>query len=237
MQLGGAQVLLGGRVERRQLADDPREDVIGESRVAGEHRAVHVRADQALAHEPLGVATAAVAGEHSSERPLGRPERGASTVVLEAGEHGERRVGLDDELADEPVGPGASDGVDQPEAVDHRAVGGLVAVADELEPGAHREHGRAAGAPAVDRGPRAPHARRRHDLRVVLPAAEQVDVERIRDGRARGDLDQLGGVAAPPQPLDQHHGVAAVAVRPEQLGIHQADADRGLGRCAHPNLR
>ena len=106
-------------------------------------------------------------------------------MVLEPGEDREGRIGLDHQLADEPVWAGAGDGVDQPEPVDHRAVGGLVAVTDELEPGAHGEHDRAAGAPAIDRGARAPHARRRHHLRVVFAAAEQVHVEGVRDGRAR----------------------------------------------------
>ena len=189
MQLGCPQLLLAGRVEWLEVADDPREDAVGERGVAGEHRAVHVRADQALADEPLGVTTAAVPGEHPSERSLRRAQRGAPAVVLEAGEDRERRIRLDHQLTDEPVGSGAGDGIDQTEAVDHRAVGRLVAVTDELEPGAHREHDRAPGAPAIDRGARAPHARRRHHLRVVFAAAEQVHVEGVRDRRARGDLD------------------------------------------------
>ena len=77
----------------------------------------------------------------------------------------------------------------------------------------------------------------RFDLRVVFPAAEQVHVEGLRDRCARGDLHQLGGLAPPAQPLHEHHRVAAVAVRSEQLRIDETDAHRGLGHRAHPNFR
>ena len=80
--------------------------------------------------------------------------------------------------------PRPGDEVDEAHALDDRAVGRVVAVAEELEPRAHREHH---GAARVRRGrprSRRAHALGGHELRVVLAAAEQVDVERIGD-RAR----------------------------------------------------
>ena len=67
----------------------------------------------------------------------------------------------------------------------------------------------------------------RHDLRVVLAATEQVDVERVGDRCARRNLEVLRVDPAAPTSLDEHDRVAAVAVRAEQLGIHEPDAHRG----------
>src|ERR671910_873797 len=43
--------------------------------------------------------------------------------------------------------------------------------------------------------------------------------------------------AAPPEPLHEHDRVAAVAVGAEQLGVDQSDANGGVPRRAHRNLR
>ena len=112
----------------------------------------------------------------------------------------------------------------KPDALDDRAVGRVVAVADELEPRAHREHHGAArvrARPIAARDARMPVGG--HQLRVVLAAAEEVDVERVGDRRAGVDLDELGRDAAPPAALHEHDRVAAVAVGPEQLGVDEAD--------------
>ena len=60
-------------------------------------------------------------------------------------------------------------------------------------------------------------------LRVVLRAAQRVQVQRFRHRIGQRHLDDLGGDAAQPQPLAQHHGVAAVAVGAHHVGQHQPD--------------
>ncbi len=148
-------------------------------------------------------------------------------MVLEAGERRERqaRIRLHHDLADDAVGPGVGGHVDESEPVEPLTVARFVAVADELEAGAHREDHRAAGSGPLDRGAGRPHPGGRHHLRVVLPATEQVDVERLGNRGAGRDLDQLGVDPAPAAPLDEDDRVAAVAVGPEQLGVHEPDPD------------
>ena len=64
------------------------------------------------------------------------------------------------------------------------------------------------------------------------PAAEDVDVARRRRRLAPRRFDQFGRHAPPGEALDQHAGVAPVAVGAEQLGVEQRDPDgavAGLG--------
>ena len=65
-------------------------------------------------------------------------------------------------------------------------------------------------------------------LRVVLRAAQRVQVQRLRHRVGQRDLDDLGADAAQQQPLAQHHGVAAVAVGAHHVGQHQPDPHRGF---------
>ncbi len=96
----------------------------------------------------------AAPGEDPTERALVRTEPGAPPVVLEPGEdrQAKARVGLDDDLADQPVRARGRHQVDEAEALEVLAVAGLVGVAEELEAGAHGEDHRARRVRALDRG-------------------------------------------------------------------------------------
>ena len=97
-------------------------------------------------------------------------------------------------------------------------------VADDLVAGADREH----GGSAVDRPVQAAVGLQRadgRDLGGVLTAAEQVDVAGVGQRIARLDHGQHRVEPAPGEPLDQHGGVAAVAVDAEQRLVDQDDLD------------
>ena len=117
----GARAAPRGVVERRELgADDPAEQQVGECRVAGQHRAVQVGADESVAEHAVDAARSPLPPP-TQTRPSGSlagTERRAAAVVLEAGERRERPalgVGLDHDLADQARRPGDGRHVDEPE--------------------------------------------------------------------------------------------------------------------------
>src|SRR3954454_14032064 len=138
------QLLLLAVVERRQsTSDDARQEVIGERRVACEHRTVQVRRDDVALDQPVASAPIAItdAFAHASQRVRIRPEHRAPAVVLVAGQHAEtfgclRQQLADGALARQPVGAA----VDQPEAGDHLAGTHEKGLAKDLEPRADGEH-------------------------------------------------------------------------------------------------
>ena len=77
----------------------------------------------------------------------------------------------------------------------------------------------------------------RQPLRVVLRAAECVEIQRRRHRVRQRDLDDLGVNTSQPQPLPQHHRVAAVAVRAHHVGQHQPDPHRRLSHDRQRSLQ
>ena len=110
----------------------------------------------------------------------------------------------------QPVGAAVDEtetGVDLAAAVEER-------LAEDLEPGAHRED-----RPAGVRRPAERTIGELRDsqcLRGVLATAEDVDVGVLGHRVVEPDVDRLRSDAAPAQPLREHTCVAAVAVGAEQ---------------------
>jgi len=108
------------------------------------------------------------------------------------------------------------------------AIGSTELAPQYLHAGADGQHGR----PAVDG---ALEAAQQHgvaqqgQLGGVLPTPDDQNPHVVGHLRPGPQGHHLGGDTAPLQPADQDHGVAAVAVGPEQVGTNQADTDRGGG--------
>ena len=124
--------------------------MVGERRVAGQDGAVEVGADDPPEPGALGPLTVAAAGDHATERHDAGAEGGAPPVVLEAGEAGERRRGVDDDLADQAGRAGAGLEVEEPDPVELAAVGREVAVPEQLVAAADAEHDGAGGDGRLD---------------------------------------------------------------------------------------
>src|SRR4051794_20017832 len=173
-------------------------------------------------------AVVAEALQHTSERRLARPEIGATTVVLEAGNHARpvAEVSLNRTIADQPrAGFAHRVQVHEPDAGQPLAIH-LVLVAEQLVSAANSQHdGTAAGGGMKRLLLGLDHVVRTQRLVAILSAAHVEEIVRVRvhrlvDRRAR-ELE------ADPAPLaagaEQLH-VAAVRVDVHELGIQRAHA-------------
>src|SRR5688572_26938624 len=125
--------------------------MVGEVGVLGEERAVEVGAVGVVDDGAFGAVfgVVAVAAQDTPERFGAGAEEGASAVVFEADERGASAGGgvpMEDDVADAAGHGGAGvDGVEVEEAEAGQAIagGGLVVVAKELVAAADDEHGKA----------------------------------------------------------------------------------------------
>ena len=158
-------------------------------------------------------------------------------MVLEADEpaRAERFV-AHSHLADEPLRRAGRDRVDQAEPVDRAIAPVDERRPDELESGAHREHHRALLGRVVQCARRTQRVER-GELGCVLAATEQVDVGGTGDRVGDADLNDARGDTAVREPPGEHERVPAVAVGPEELGVHQRDLDRRVSQCGRAPAR
>jgi hypothetical protein len=223
----GLDQFLLARVDRRQRADHPAEQQVGQAGVAHQRRAVQVGADHAARVRALGAVAVADAGQHGGQRLDLRAAPGVALVVLEAGEplDTEGRIDVGGDLPDPAaLSPAAAD-VEQAQARDRLAIGPAELGADDLVAGAHGQQYR----PAVDRRAQpaaGPEPARGQHLRQVLAAAHQVDVAVDRDLLVGVDLGDLDREAAQPGPAGQHEQVPAITVRAEQVRVDPDQPDR-----------
>ena len=194
--------------ERLELAaaaavlERPREQPVGELRVARQQRPVEVGADRRTDAAALEarVAVVAVAGDDAAERRRAGVEQRAAGVVLEPGDR--RRdavaeVGLEQHVADQPLLAGERLVREDACARHPRAVAAAVAAPEQLVAAADGEHRRA----GLDRAAQVVAPRREigrdQRLLAVLAAADVDEVERPRLERVAGlDAGHLERVAA-----------------------------------------
>src|SRR5260370_11183179 len=178
----------GGVVQRGEVIDAATlerapDQVVGELRVLGQQRTVEVRAEDGPLEAAFGVILAVVAEAHAhaAERPSFRPQVRTPAVILEADqglwvETGQ--VGVDDHVADESALAGFGAHVDEADAGEPLAVGGLVVVAKELVAATHGEHAGAACHRALECGLLGLDEVFVHErLLAILAAAEKEDID------------------------------------------------------------
>ena len=130
------------------------------------------------------------------------------------------------------VGPATRGDVDEAEALEDLAVGRVVAVAEQLEAGADREHDGAA-ARARARSQRATPACRRRPSPAGRPRRRRRGTRRASRGSAPPASTSTSSAGMPRhrQRCDEHDRVAAVAVGAEQLRVDEPDPHRRRRAC------
>src|SRR5712692_8238427 len=231
----------GGIVQRGEVLDAATlerapDQVVGEMRVLGQQRTVEVRAEDGSLEAAFGVILAVVAEAHAhvAERPGFRAKVRAAAVILKADqglwvEVGQ--VGVDDHVADEPAFAGLGAHVDEADAGEPVAVGGLVVVAEKLVAATHGEHAGAAFYRALERGLFGLEEILVYErLLAILAAAEKEHIDVLHAlGDAAPELDQPGVEVAPFGSLQQGEDVAAIPVDVHEIGIQPTDGERFLG--------
>src|SRR5260370_40887939 len=189
----------GGVVQRGEVLDAATlerapDRVVGELRVLRQQRTVEVRAEDGSLEAAFGLTLAVVAEAHphAAQRPSFRPQVRAPAVILEADqglwvEVGQ--VGVDYHVADESALAGLGAHVDEADAGEPLAVGGLGVVAKELGAATHGEHAGAACDRALECGLLGLDEVFVHErLLAILAAAEKEDIDGV---------PALGGGASP----------------------------------------
>jgi len=143
---------LRGVVQRRKLVvaaapERAPDQAVREVRVFRQKRAVQVGADHPVLQASLGAVAAVVSKSepHPAHRSRFRAEVRAAAVVLESNQrpgHEIRHfcVDVDDDIADEALLARFSADVDEPDAREALALGGLVVVAEQLVAAAYGQH-------------------------------------------------------------------------------------------------
>ena len=216
----------------------PADDQVGEVRVLGQQAAVEVGAEEAACHRALGpiLAVVAAALQDAPERLHPLAEEGAPAVVLEADQGGrlqpQRRVRLHHHVADAADLARLGAHVEEADAREALALGGVVVVAEQL----------VATADGQDRRPVLDGLCQVHGLvlqqvvvdqrlLLVLAASEEEDVHLVdAPSHALAQLQNAGLEPAPARALQQREDVAAVAVDVHQVGVEPAD---GQALAAH----
>src|SRR5712692_1456582 len=231
----------GGIVQRGEVLDAATlertpDQVVGEMRVLGQQRTVEVRAEDGSLQAAFGVILTVVAEAHAhaAERPGFRPQVRATAVILEADEGlwvEVGHVGVDDHIADESALAGLGANVDEADAGEALAVGGLVVVAQELVAATHGQHAGAACYRALERGLLGPDELFVYQrLLAILAAAEKEDIDVLHAlGGAAPQLDQPGVEVAPFGSLEQREDVAAIPVDVHEVGVQPTDRERFPG--------
>ena len=223
----------------------PRQEQVGEARVAGQRRPVRrrcrgpvpTRAPSVPSPPPLPTprrtrargwapAPSRVTAEWFSKPVSVSSATGPASRSPSLGRDGRRG-----ELPHGPApGPLHRDHVEQPHPGMGPPVGPGERPADHLVAGAHREH-HGTGLHRTGQHPVAQALGRLH-LGPVLAPAEAVDVGAGGKRRVGEGVDELHRDVAPHGPPGQHLPVAAVAVGAEQVGVHDHDAQRRRARGA-----
>src|ERR1700687_4121064 len=231
----------GGIVQRRELRDaTPRQrapdQMVGQVRVLGQQRAVKVGAEDASLDAAFGVVLTVVAKAHAhTSEGLGLgPEISAAAMVLEADE-GRRlevgQVGIHDHVADEAPLAGLGAHVDEADAREPLAIGGLVVVAEQLIAATNSEHARAVGHRAREWSLLVLEEVVVHErLLAILAAPEEEHVDLVHAlGGSPPELDEARIVVAPFGALEQRKDVAPIAVDVHEVGVQPTDGERFPG--------
>jgi len=151
-------------------------------------------------------------------------------VVFETDEGGGCEVGhfgVDDDVANEAFLARFGFYVDQADAWEALALGGLVVVAEELVAAAHRKDLSA----GLNRSLQGwllvlEEVFVNEGLLAVLAAAEEEDIDLVHLlGRASPELQQPRVIVAPLRALQEGEDVAAVAIDVHQVGVEPADGE------------
>src|SRR5579864_1643238 len=193
---------------------------------------MQVRAEHAALHDTFVAVVAVVAVPHHdpAERLRLRSQEGAAAVVLETDERARlelRDLRFDDDVADESLLARFGPDVDEADAREPLALGGLVVMAQQLVAAADGEHLRAVLHRLLQgRLLELEQVLVDERLLTVLAAAEEegVDLVHVLDGPP-AELEQFRFVVAPLRALEQREDVAAVAVDVHQVGVEPADGE------------
>ena len=217
------------QLERCQRTDDLLEQMVGQLGIAGQAATVQVGGDDAALHRAVEPVTGPVARSlrHRGQRPGGRAQNRSAAVVFETGQRLGQTVDQRPrrDLADGALRLRRRGQVQHADPVDPLACRGLIPVTQHLDRRADRQHRRAPRNRLLQTGI-ADQVLGRQPLRVVLGSAEGVEIQLGGHRIVERDLDDLGGDTPQPQPLSQHHGVAAVTVGAHHVGQHQPDPHR-----------
>ena len=164
---------------------------------------------------------------HRRQRLRQGTENCSAAVILETGQRfGEafdQRCGGD--LADRALRLRRRRHVENSDPVDALTGRGLIPVTKHLDRRADREHRCTSRNRLLQTGI-ADQMFGGQSLCVILGAAECVQIELRRHRIVEGNLDNFCINSPQPQPLSQHHGVAAVSVGAHHVGQHQSDPHR-----------
>src|SRR4051812_15992784 len=222
-------------LELRRLADAVGERVgehpVGEPGVAGEERAVEVRADgtaEAAALE-AGAAVVPEPVDHAAQRLGALVQVRAAGMVLEAGERlleTRLELALEQDVADHA--PVAGNGLVREDAGARLLASVLVAVeaAEQLVAAADGEQGGAVVERRTERIGARGEVGRDESLLAILAAADVEEIVVAGDERiAEPDRANLELVPAPSRPPREHGHVAAIGVDVQVVRVQVADDD------------
>jgi hypothetical protein len=154
-------------------------------------------------------------------------------VVFETDQRGGSQaldLRVDNDVSDEPFLAGLGFHVNEADAGETLALGGLIVVAEELVAAADREHRGARGHSSLEWRLFVLEKVLVHQrLLPVLSTSEEEDVHVLHVfGGAASELQQLCVVVAPLRALEQGEDVAAIAIDVHQVGIEPTNGERLL---------